>query len=176
LWQRGSKNGPQESTDPTRLFGSCSISQTGFPQRTIPARADTTRIHDAHAAFTSGSAFVGIQRLACRTTQRTVGLGGEGRSCKASHRCLLSPLWWSVGDLNRLWGSGHSKRQGLSLRKLRRAHGSRMKTMTQFQTQIPHPLADYLPEFLPTLAVRTPAIRVLLLIFIGKNGLEGSPV
>jgi hypothetical protein len=51
-----------------------------------------------------------------------------------------------------------------------------MKTMTQFQAQIPHPLADYLPEFLPTFAVRTPAIRVLLLILIGKNGLEGSPV
>jgi hypothetical protein len=46
--------------------------------------------------------------------------------------------------------------------------------LPQFQAQMPHPLRDDLPEFLPAEHVRTPAIGILLLILICKNGLEGA--
>ena len=46
--------------------------------------------------------------------------------------------------------------------------------MAQFQAQVPHPLRHDLPDFLPTRSVRTPTIRVLLLVFIGQSRLKGT--
>ena len=40
-------------------------------------------------------------------------------------------------------------------------HRIRMKLMAQFQTQVPHPLADQLPCLLTTRGVTTPAVGVL---------------
>jgi hypothetical protein len=48
--------------------------------------------------------------------------------------------------------------------------------MAQFKTHVPHPLRQDLPKFLSTGCLRDPTVRVLLLIFIGKNGLECSSV
>jgi hypothetical protein len=45
----------------------------------------------------------------------------------------------------------------------------RMKLMTQVKTQIPHPLTDHLPALLRGLRVTTPAVGVLLPIFIGEH-------
>jgi hypothetical protein len=47
-----------------------------------------------------------------------------------------------------------------------------MESMSQFQTQVPDPLAEDLPELLPTSHMRTPAIRILFLILIGEDGLK----
>ena len=57
--------------------------------------------------------------------------------------------------------------EGLS--KLGGAHRLGGKLMTQFQTKVPHPLTDHLPGFLPARGVTTPAVGVLLLVFIGKS-------
>ena len=46
--------------------------------------------------------------------------------------------------------------------------------LPELQANIPDPLAEYLPELLPTGRTRNPAIRVLLLIFICKYGLKGA--
>ncbi len=63
--------------------------------------------------------------------------------------------------------------EGVSGSKLGGAQPGRLKLMTQLQAQVPHPLADHLPGFLPTRSVRAPAIRVLFLVFIGKSRLKG---
>ena len=41
--------------------------------------------------------------------------------------------------------------------------------MAQFQAEVPYPLADDLPCLLTASGVTTPAIRVLLQVFIGKS-------
>ena len=57
--------------------------------------------------------------------------------------------------------------------KLGGAQHGRLKLMTQLQAQVPNPLADHLPGFLPTRSVRAPAIGILFLVFIGKSRLKG---
>src|SRR2546423_11303604 len=47
-----------------------------------------------------------------------------------------------------------------------------MESLSQFQTQVPDPLAEDLPELLPTSGMRTAAIRILFLILIGEDGLK----
>jgi hypothetical protein len=49
-----------------------------------------------------------------------------------------------------------------------------MEAMAQFQTDIPHPLSENLPELLSRRSVRDPAIKVLFFVFIAEHGLEGS--
>lgn len=45
--------------------------------------------------------------------------------------------------------------------------------MTQRQAQVPDPLGDDLPTFLPKGSMRTPAVGVLLLVFVSKNWFKG---
>jgi len=49
-----------------------------------------------------------------------------------------------------------------------------MEAMAQFQTDVPHPLGENLPELLSRRSMRDPAIRVLLLVFIAEHRLECS--
>jgi hypothetical protein len=46
--------------------------------------------------------------------------------------------------------------------------------LSAFQAEIPDPLAQDLPAFLPTGGVRAPAIGVLLLIFVCEHRLNGT--
>lgn len=71
---------------------------------------------------------------------------------------------------NRLGGNGRSWQ---SRGEFGRSHSRGREVLSQFQAQIPHPLREDLPEFLSTSAMRTPAIRVLLAVFVGKNGFKG---
>lgn len=48
--------------------------------------------------------------------------------------------------------------------------------MPQFKAQVPDPLGEHLPKLLAAGGVRTPAVRLLFLIFITQNALECSPV
>ena len=45
--------------------------------------------------------------------------------------------------------------------------------LSAFQAEIPDPLAEDLPELLPTGRMRTPAVGILLDVFIGENGFKG---
>ena len=51
-----------------------------------------------------------------------------------------------------------------------------MKLMTQFQAQIPHPLADHLPKLLAPRRLRTPAVGVLFHVLIAEHGFESATV
>jgi len=51
-----------------------------------------------------------------------------------------------------------------------------MEEMTQFQAEVPDPLRENEPKLLAEGGVRTPAIRILLLVFIREHALECSPV
>jgi hypothetical protein len=42
--------------------------------------------------------------------------------------------------------------------------------MSQFQAEIPHPLANHLPQLLPTSCMGTPTIRILLFVLIREDG------
>src|SRR5947209_6051787 len=57
--------------------------------------------------------------------------------------------------------------------KLGRAHRRRLKHMAQFQAEVPDPLRDNLPGFLSSGRMRTPAVGVLLLVFIGQHWFKG---
>src|SRR6266567_4757148 len=159
----------QQDTDPARLRGCFPMPLT---LRTLWAAA-TIAYPGAveHAQTTIGfAALLGwAQRLASRTVQRPFGLEGEvlpgetprfpgqgnRRLAIALHRRLL---YWGLCD-------GGSK--------LGRAHRSRLKHMTQFQAQVPDPLRDDLPGFLPGGRMRTPSVGILLLVLISKLWLKG---
>src|SRR5712692_6221505 len=51
-----------------------------------------------------------------------------------------------------------------------------MKLVTQFQAQIPHPLADHLPKLLAPRRLRTPTVGVLFHVLIGEHGFESATV
>ncbi len=61
-----------------------------------------------------------------------------------------------------------------SLRELGRTHRIRMELMAQFQTQVPHPLADQLLCLLTRGRMADPTVRVLFLIFIGQRRFKGA--
>jgi len=63
---------------------------------------------------------------------------------------------------------------GRSCGKFRQAHGRRKHLLSQFQTEIPYPLAHNLPPFLAAWGMRAPTVRVLLLVLIGEDGLKGA--
>ena len=100
------------------------------------------------------------------TTQGSIRLQGEVVSGKTSHPRGPRPLGRSVRDGRGFVGNGRGKGWGLGRSKFRRAHGSGMEAMTQFEAQVPHPLADHLPELLPAGGLGTPAIGLLLLVLI----------
>ena len=52
-------------------------------------------------------------------------------------------------------------RGGLGRSEFGGPYGHRMEMMTQFDAQVPHPLADDLPDLLPTGGVGTPAVGIL---------------
>src|SRR5438094_3030393 len=124
--------------------------------------AHPSRIQDAHAAITFGSPFLWIERVIPRTAQRAIRLRGEVATSKASHPGCPRPLWWSVGQRRGFFGSWRRKGRCLGRSQFGGAHGRRMETMPQFHAQVPHPLADDLPELLPRGGMGTPAVGVLL--------------
>jgi hypothetical protein len=69
-----------------------------------------------------------------------------------------------------------SRNISLSRSQFRQTHGRNREQLSELQTKIPDPLAEDLPEFLPTSAARTPTIWVLFAIFIREHRLEGSPM
>jgi predicted exporter len=59
--------------------------------------------------------------------------------------------------------------QGDGRSKLGGAQRSRLKLMAQLQAHVPDPLTDDLPGFLSSGCMTAPAVRVLFVIFIGKQ-------
>jgi len=103
-------------------------------------------------------------------------LGSELRTRNASHP-RDGPLRRLVGNVCRCWVAWLGNRLRASGgREFGGAHGSGMESMSKFQAQVPDPLREDLPTLLTAGHVRTPAVRILLLILIREKRLECSPV
>src|SRR5579863_9468316 len=98
---------------------------------------------------------MGEQPLVSRTAQRPIGLERKVLTGKAARFPGRSDDWWAITWL----------RCRYCWSKLGRAQRGWLQLMPQFQTQIPDPLTDHLPGFLPCGRVTTPAVSGLLLVF-----------
>src|SRR5207244_13268179 len=113
--------------------------------------------------------------LASGTAQRPIGLEGKVLSRETAsfpgqgYGSFPVPLNRSLrgGLLVRRWESGS---------ELSRAHRLRMELMAQFQTQIPHPLADQLPDLLTRGRMADPSVGILFLVFISQFRFKGPPI
>jgi hypothetical protein len=149
-----------------RFSGRAAIPLALLAQGTGTTAADAGCIHDAQASVGFSASLMGHQRLASRTAERSVGLESKVLPREATcfpglaYHCRSVPL--NRRSLHRSFLE--SRRESRS--KLGRAHRIRMELMTQFQTQIPHPLADQLSDLLTRGRMTDPAIGVLFLVFI----------
>ena len=164
----------EQDADLARLRGRAAIPLTLLTQRTRAAVANASRIHHAQAAVGFSTPLLGMKRLSCGTTERSVGLErkvltrkaprfpGGGRGRRAIPRCGSG----GGGSLLARLRDGGSK--------LSRAHRSRLYLMPQLQAQVPHPLAHDTPGLLTVSGVTTPPIGVDLLIFVRKLRFKGA--
>src|SRR2546430_1919020 len=124
------------------------------------------------AAYTTRRLPSASVRRSCATSdwlagQRNVPSDWRTKSCEDEAAsfpgCGNRGLAIAKGARLLLFGLGHS------FRKLGGAQLSRLKLMTQLQTQVPDPLTDDLPCLLSGRRMAAPAIRVELLIFGGLH-------
>ena len=168
---------PENRTDPSGFGGGKAFLTLGS-QATAAAIADASGIQQTVRAITLGSAFLWVERMIGGTEQASIGLKRKSRPWKAGSPRRACPLSRAIQHSRSLLGDGSLLDRG-SLRGLENwgefgcLHGSRREVLSEFQTKIPHPLAENLPEFLPASGMRTPAVRLLLGVFIGQNDFKG---
>lgn len=83
---RGLDEGMQHCTDAPRFLGGAAVPLTLFPQRTGSTMANASGIHHPQGPIPLRASFLRIERIADRTTQRAIRLGGE---ILAFHAALL---------------------------------------------------------------------------------------
>lgn len=161
--------GMQQHTHLARLGRGAALPLTLLAQRTGAATANASRIRHAQTPIGFSASFVGRKPLVGRATQRAIGLEGKVLPREAAGFPGQTHLGRSIarGGSGMRWDGG----QGWS--EFGGTHGIRVKLMAQFQTQVPHPLRKDLPELLAQRRVRTPAIWILLQVFIGERIFEG---
>jgi len=173
-WKRG--EWPENGADPT-WFRAVTAFLTRRPRGAGSAIPDASCIQHPVRAITLRSAFLWIQRMMSRTQERPIRLRRKGRSWKAAGKRCACPLRRAIhhrfGRLNcggrrdyRCWFG--NVRRG----KFRNAHGGGSELLAEFQAKIPQPLANDLPEFLPTGGTGTPPIGLLLHVFISQHGFK----
>ena len=136
---------------------------------------DASGIQQTRGAIALGSSFLGIERMIGGTEQIPIRLERKSRSWKATRKRPLCPLRGAVHrDWCRFTNWYRWCRLGFKSRsEFCGPHGSGRKALADFQAEIPDPLAEDLPELLPTRGMRTPAIGILLDVFIGQNRFKG---
>jgi len=160
----------QEHAHLARLRSSAAIPLTLVAQETGTTTANAGCVDHAQASIGFLAPFVNHKGLIGRTAQRAIGLEGEvlpretARFESGGNRGLA--IAKGAGLL--LFGLGHSGS------KLGGAYWIRMKQMPQFQAYVPDPLTDDLPYLLSGRRMATPAIRVDLLVFIGKQRFKSA--
>ena len=108
---------------------------------------------------------------------------GRSSWLSSSRRIIRSKRWRGLRGVGRgAWGNGRGRpirrivlgRRCLYLRigQLGETHRRGLDLLSQLQAEVPDPLVDDLPELLPPLRPRHPAVGGLFLIFIGKDRLE----
>ena len=141
--------------------------------------ADPRNIQDPQGAITLGAPFLGIQWMVGRTTERPIGLQGKRGAGKAMGKGRACPLGRSIHHRRR-WLRESSRLACLSrfdspgCGKFGCVLLGRRELLPQFQTEVPYPLTQDLPEFLPIGGVGTPTVGIWLAVFISQNGLKRS--
>jgi hypothetical protein len=151
--------GMQQQAHPTRLCRLRAVPLTLLAQGAHTTVTDPGGVEHSQAAISEAVLFGWVQRLARRTAQGPVWLKRKGFSREAASFPGGGGFWRAIARLRGLHRTG----------KLSRTQRLKLKHVAQFESQVPHPLRHDLPDLLPTRSVRTPAIRVLLLVFIGKS-------
>src|SRR5713101_4338676 len=174
---------PENGTDPSRLAGRF-LFLTLLAQRARTAVTDACSIQQAQGAVPFESALLRVEGMTSRTAQRSIRLERKICACKSFRVRLTGPLRRSIRDCFNSLGSLDSLRKLMCLRRLgslRRskfcqAHTAGRQMLPELQAEIPDPLAQDLPAFLPTASMRAPAVRILLFILIGQDGLKRPSV
>lgn len=124
-----------------RLSGGGAIPLALLTQRTGAATANAGRIHDAQTPIGFSASLVRYQRLASGATQRAIGLKRKILTGEATCDPAQAHLRGSIarGRSRVRWGRRDGRSNGGG------AHRVSLKLMTQFQTQVPHPLSNDLP-------------------------------
>src|SRR5260221_5563322 len=158
----------QQHTHPAWLQSGATMPLALLSHGTTSTLTDASRIHQPQAAIRLPARFGRREGLPSGATQhairlkdkivprKTVAFEGQsylGGRIARGRNCVLLRRW-----------KGRSKLGG--------AHRLRLKLVPQLQAEVPDPLRDDLPGFLPAGSVRTPAIRVLFRVFIGQSILE----
>jgi hypothetical protein len=162
-------SGCEPQTHPAGLVGGPAMPLALLAQRTRATLADPSLIHDAQAPIAFSPPLLCKESLPSGTAQRPIRLRekvppGEAASFPGqSLGCRSIPLGGGrgAGSLLLRGEGGWSKLGG--------AHSCGMKRMPEFKPQVPDPLAENLGELLAASTVRVPAVRILLLILIGKR-------
>lgn len=155
--------GMQEQTHSARLRRRRPVPLTPLAQLTAPTVSNPGSEKDPQCTIRFSALLGRTKRLTRRTAQRTIRLrskvvpgeppGFPRRSC-----------------LGRRVANGASRTHSRlynSRSEFGGAQGSRLQLMPQLQAEVPHPLRNDLPAFLPAGGVRTPAVGILFLILIG---------
>jgi len=131
------------------------------------------------------SAFLGIERMIGGTEQASIRLRCKSWTWKASRKRSACPLrrtrdlgnWHWLGNGRWLdgwrWLGGW---RGLCLKsrsKFGCTHLGGRQLLSEFQAEIPDPLADDLPKLLSARRMWTPSVGILLAVFICQNGFKG---
>lgn len=164
---------PQHGTDTARLRGEAAFLTLGA-QGTGTAMANPSGIQQAYRAIALRPSLLRVEWVMSRTAQRSIGLEDKSSSWKSTSERGACPLRQPIRHRGRFGWSRCTSRRRLGRSEFGGAHGHWMEAMTQFEAQVPYPLAENLPGLLPAGGVGTPTVRVLLFVLIGQYGLESA--
>src|SRR5260370_47069 len=158
--------GMQQHTDSTRLSSRRPVPLTLLSP---PAGATVSYpggVDQPQPAIRFAALFGRAQRLALWTAQGAIGLLHKILPREATSFPGRGDSGWAIARA----GGCLLQRGG----KFGGAQRSRRELMAQFETEVPDPLTEDLPGFLPARGVTTPAVGILLLVFIGKSRFKGA--
>ena len=167
---------PENGADPAWFRGVTAF-LTRRPHSAGPTISDASCIQHTVRAIALRSAFLWIKRMIGRTQKSPIRLRRKCRSWKAAGKRFARPLRRAIQHRFSRPSCGCRRGSGCWFGNVRRgkfgdAHGCGREVLAEFQTEIPQPLADDLPKFLPTRGTGTPTIGLLLHVFIGQNGFK----
>ncbi len=159
----------QEDAHLARLLRGVALPLALLPLRTRTTVANAGRIDHTQAPISLSTPLLRSERPACWTPQRPIGLERKVLPREATHFPGRRRGRWTISRRRR--GRSWTRGSLLTLRwegrsKFGDAHRVRMKLLPQFEADIPDPLRHDLPALLSPGRVRTPSIRVDLLVFI----------
>src|SRR6266567_9647061 len=171
---------PEHCADTSWLFRVPAF-QAGGAELTGATITDASCIQQTIGAIALRSSFLRIERMIGGTEQISIRLERKSRSWNPPRKRPLCPLRGAIHqDWCRFTGCYRRAfccrwcRLGVTSRsEFCGPHGSGRKALSEFQAEIPDPLAEDLPELLPTRGMRTPAIGILLDVFISQNRFKG---